>query len=49
MLKQIVERAKEAGYKELSELIKEGKTCKPGDKSICSQYGKGRHSVPGRQ
>ena len=31
-LKQIVERAKEAGYKELSELIKEGKTCKPGDK-----------------
>lgn len=31
-VKQIVERAKEAGYKELSELIKEGKTCKPGDK-----------------
>ena len=27
-----MERAKEAGYKELSELIKEGKTCKPGDK-----------------
>lgn len=31
-VKQIVERVKEAGYKELSELIKEGKTCKPGDK-----------------
>lgn len=31
-VKQIVERAKKAGYKELSELIKEGKTCKPGDK-----------------
>ena len=31
-VKQIVERAEEAGYKELSELIKEGKTCKPGDK-----------------
>lgn len=31
-VKQIVERAKEAGYKELSELIKEGKTCEPGDK-----------------
>lgn len=31
-VKQIVLRAKEAGYKELSELIKEGKTCKPGDK-----------------
>ena len=31
-VKQIVERAKEAGYKELFELIKEGKTCKPGDK-----------------
>ena len=31
-VKQIVESAKEAGYKELSELIKEGKTCKPGDK-----------------
>ena len=31
-VQQIVERAKEAGYKELSELIKEGKTCKPGDK-----------------
>lgn len=31
-VKQIVERAKEAGYKELSELIKEGKTCKPGNK-----------------
>lgn len=31
-VKQIVERAKEAGYEELSELIKEGKTCKPGDK-----------------
>ena len=31
-VKQIVERAKEAGYKELSELVKEGKTCKPGDK-----------------
>lgn len=31
-VKQIVERAKEAGYKELSKLIKEGKTCKPGDK-----------------
>lgn len=31
-VKQIVERAKEAGYKELSELIKEGKICKPGDK-----------------
>lgn len=31
-VKQIVERAKEAGYKELCELIKEGKTCKPGDK-----------------
>lgn len=31
-VKQIVERAKEAGYKELSGLIKEGKTCKPGDK-----------------
>lgn len=31
-VKQIVERAKEAGYKELSELIKEGKTCKSGDK-----------------
>lgn len=31
-VKQIVERAKEAGYKELSELIKEEKTCKPGDK-----------------
>ena len=31
-VKQIVERAKEAGYKELSELINEGKTCKPGDK-----------------
>lgn len=31
-VKQIVERAKEAGYKELSELIKEGKTCKPSDK-----------------
>lgn len=31
-VKQIVERAKEARYKELSELIKEGKTCKPGDK-----------------
>ena len=31
-VKQIVERAKEAGYKELSELIKEGHTCKPGDK-----------------
>lgn len=31
-VKQIVQRAKEAGYKELSELIKEGKTCKPGDK-----------------
>lgn len=31
-VKQIVERAKEVGYKELSELIKEGKTCKPGDK-----------------
>lgn len=31
-VKQIVKRAKEAGYKELSELIKEGKTCKPGDK-----------------
>ena len=31
-VKQIVEHVKEAGYKELSELIKEGKTCKPGDK-----------------
>ena len=29
---QIVERAKKAGYKELSALIKEGRTCKPGDK-----------------